>query len=63
VANDPLEGIQVRLTKRSFAAPQFEVGRSAATAKGTKPGDRESQAQHNLSRNARSTRRQSIRRP
>jgi GT2 family glycosyltransferase/glycosyltransferase involved in cell wall biosynthesis len=52
VANDPLEGIQVRLTKRSFAAPQS-----------TKPGDRESQAQHNLSRNARSTRRQSIRRP
>jgi GT2 family glycosyltransferase len=63
VANDPLEGIQVRLTKRSFAAPLLDVARSSATAKGTKSGDRRSQAQRDLSRNARSTRRQSIRRP
>jgi hypothetical protein len=63
VANDPLEGIQVRLTKRSFAAPLPEVAQTAASAKATKSADRGSQAQRNLSRNARSTRRESIRRP
>jgi hypothetical protein len=62
VANDPLEGIQIRLTKRSFAAPLLDAARSAASAKG-KSADRGTQAQRNLSRNARSTGRQSNRRP
>jgi GT2 family glycosyltransferase/glycosyltransferase involved in cell wall biosynthesis len=60
VANDPLEGIQVRLTKRSFAAPNVGVVESATPVKGTKSTDRGSLDQDN---NARSTRRQSIRRP
>jgi hypothetical protein len=59
VANDPLEGIQVRLTKR-FSATQQP---SAVAAKSSKPGKQDVPADRNLSHNTRSSRRQSTRRP
>jgi GT2 family glycosyltransferase len=63
VANDPLEGIQVRVIKRSASAPLFDVTQSATSARATKSADRGNKAHRNLSDNARSTRRQPIRRP
>ena len=56
VANDPLEGIQVRLTKRISAA----VPSGTADTKAAKRGIR---ARSDIGRQAQSTRRQSTRRP
>jgi hypothetical protein len=63
VANDPLEGIQVRLTKRMSATQQPDAAASAVAAKSTKPGKQDVPADRNLSHNPRSSRRQSTRRP
>jgi hypothetical protein len=62
VANDPLEGIQIRLVKRSSATVPPSAAQGAASAKHTKPGKRGIPARRNL-RRARSTRRQATRRP
>ena len=59
VANDPLEGIQVRVTKRPSAA--LPAG-PTATAGGAKPGERGIGTRSNLG-SANPTRRQSTRRP
>jgi hypothetical protein len=62
VANDPLEGIQVRLIKHEATAPLFDVAHGTAPAKGTKSADRGSQAQRNTMDSTRSSRRQPTRR-
>jgi GT2 family glycosyltransferase len=59
VANDPLEGIQVRLIKQASAALPSDDPQNAA--KGTKSAARGTQA--NLEPHTRSSRRQSTRRP
>jgi hypothetical protein len=60
VANDPLEGIQVRLIKRPSVTADLAQG--SVPARGAKPADPGTQANRDLS-NSRSTRRQSTRRP
>jgi hypothetical protein len=62
VANDPLEGIQVRLIKRESVALPAETAPSAAAAKSAKAAERGNPAQRNLG-NARPARRQTTRRP
>jgi GT2 family glycosyltransferase len=63
VANDPLEGIQVRLVKRSFAALPPDVARNGASAKDAKSVKQTSAARPNPRPSGGSTRRQPIRRP
>jgi GT2 family glycosyltransferase/glycosyltransferase involved in cell wall biosynthesis len=63
VANDPLEGIQVRLTKRISAALPSGTSPSALAAKDAKPAKRGIRARSDLGRHAQSNRRQSTRRP
>jgi len=62
VANDPLEGIQVRLVRRMPVAALPEAARSAASVKVTKTVQAAS-ARSSPSPNARTTRRQTTRRP
>jgi hypothetical protein len=58
VANDPLEGIQIRLTRRAFTSVPSDISTTAGAAKGAKPAK-----SSDLSRPAQSNRRQPTRRP